>query len=482
MEAEDEIYKKEKQNLDDRIKGIELAAQAEKAAQDERFKNGEISLAEYNKKLDEIEQDKQEKTAAAQIETAEKVRAAGDKAAAKAQKLKDRAQKKKDKDAKKKGILDGTQDGVAFKGEFGPISGGAVGDFLSKAKGNSGVNPNTGVRKIDIGAAVGAIADLAKQLDGTIEDIQKTQSEIDTRLQGSKNATSKNLMGGQSYWQQMSKDITGIAGVSPLVQQSKIVDNLKTLVNQGISFNVEQRAVMESLKDKIATTFNAANGTLLRLVRIQQQDTTAARLGMESALTSFLNNMYETTEYMQGIADSVKSSIEESMALMDSRAAVEYEYQVQKWMGSLYSVGMDQSSVTNISQALGQIAAGDISGLTGSGTGNLMVMAANNAGLNLAEILADGLDGSKTNQLMEAMVKYLSKIYDESNNSKVIQQQFASVYGLKASDLKAATNLSSSVSNIAQSTLTYSDSMSQLTSMANSMYQRTSLGEMMSNA
>ena len=63
---------------------------------------------------------------------------------------------------------------------------------------------------------------------------------------------------------------------------------------------------------------------------MQQEDTTAARLGMESALTSFLNNMYETTEYMGSIASGVKANLEESMALMAAKDAVGYEYQVQK--------------------------------------------------------------------------------------------------------------------------------------------------------
>ena len=102
------------------------------------------------------------------------------------------------------------------------------------------------------------------------------------------------------------------------------------MVSQGIAFNVEQRAALDVMKDKIATTFDAANGTLLRLVRIQEQDTTAGRLGMESALTAFLNNMYETTEYMEGIARTVKGSLEEAMSLMTGENALSFEYQVQK--------------------------------------------------------------------------------------------------------------------------------------------------------
>lgn len=102
------------------------------------------------------------------------------------------------------------------------------------------------------------------------------------------------------------------------------------MVSQGIAFNVEQRAALDVMKDKIATTFDAANGTLLRLVRIQEQDTTAGRLGMESALTAFLNNMYQTTEYMEGIAKTVKGNLEEAMSLMTGENALSFEYQVQK--------------------------------------------------------------------------------------------------------------------------------------------------------
>lgn len=102
------------------------------------------------------------------------------------------------------------------------------------------------------------------------------------------------------------------------------------MVSQGIAFNVEQRAALDVMKDKIATTFDAANGTLLRLVRIQEQDTTAGRLGMESALTAFLNNMYQTTEYMEGIARTVKGNLEEAMSLMTGENALSFEYQVQK--------------------------------------------------------------------------------------------------------------------------------------------------------
>ena len=87
---------------------------------------------------------------------------------------------------------------------------------------------------------------------------------------------------------------------------------------------------MATISEKIATTFEANDGTLRRLIRLQQQDSTAARLGMESAINAFLNNMYANTEYLNNLSTSVRSSLEEAQSLMDTKEAVELEFQVQK--------------------------------------------------------------------------------------------------------------------------------------------------------
>lgn len=322
-----------------------------------------------------------------------------------------------------------------------------------------------------------ALSNFAKQLETQMDEIAGKKSAIDTRLYGSQ--SNEKRFG--SYWDKITADITGIAGVSPLVKQSAIADRVASMVGQGIAFNVEQRAVLDVVKDKIATTFDAANGTLLRLVKIQQQDTTAGRLGMEAALNEFLNNMYETTEYMSNLATSVKSNLEEAMSLMSGENALSFEYQIQKWLGSLSSVGMSDSAVQGLAGVLGQVAAGKIDGLTGGGQGNLVIMAANQAGVNVSDILNNGLDQNTTNALMNSMVDYLAKIYNDAGNSKVIQQQIASVYGLSASDLKAAVNLSSSRTSVAKNGLDYSSAIGRLNAMADSMYSRTSIGEIMTN-
>jgi hypothetical protein len=329
-----------------------------------------------------------------------------------------------------------------------------------------------------LSAAMLAVSDLAKQLEGTIDNIASFKGPIDTRLQGS---SSKTFLG--SYWDQLVRDMTSVGVINPFFKQETFANNIKNLVEKGISFDLKQRAFLMTIQDKIANTFDVADGTLLRLVRIQQEDSTAGRLGMESALNAFLNEMYETSEYLSGVAAGVRNSLQEMEALMQGAEAAEVEYQVQKWLGSLYSVGMSQDAVTGISNALGQIAAGQVEGLTGGGAGNLLIMAANDAGLSIADILTDGISSSDTNKLLQAAVNYLAELADSAKDNKIVQQQLANVFGVKASDLRAATNLvlPGTTKSVYGSSMSYGNMLSQLSKMAGSMGSRTSVAEMMTN-
>lgn len=118
--------------------------------------------------------------------------------------------------------------------------------------------------------------------------------------------------------------------MSPLIREQTLIDNIMAAVDKGIARDVQQMGMLETMKDKIATTFDVFDGTMLRLIRIQDKNTTAARLGMEASLNSFLNQMYESTEYLNSLANSVRGNLEEAQALMSAEDAVDFEYQVQK--------------------------------------------------------------------------------------------------------------------------------------------------------
>jgi hypothetical protein len=387
---------------------------------------------------------------------------------------------------KRKGKLGQLAGAAADLGSF--ASGSIKGDIEARkaeleAEGKSEAEIKETLQKetqAKLDGALNAVGDFINQLATIGKSSAKHQSGVDTRLQGlttDENKGGINKSAG-SYWRSLAGDI-GKLGASPFFKQEEAEERFDKLISQGIAFNVKERAFLDVLKDKVATTFNVADGTLLKLVRIQQADTSAARLGMESALTEFLNSMYATTEYMQQAAESIRSNLYEATALMGAKEATEFEFQVQKWMGSLYSVGF--SNTEGLSAALGKIVAGEIEGITEGSMGNLLVMAANEAGKPIANILEKGLSASDADDLMKSMVEYLAKLYNETKGSKVLAQQFANVFGLTASDLKAAANLAPSITEIAKQDETFSSLIQQVYDLTGSMVARTSIGEMGEN-
>lgn len=321
---------------------------------------------------------------------------------------------------------------------------------------------------------VSSISTLSKKLDTQIDTIASYQGKLDTRLLGSGRTFENGL-----FRQGISSWVTGIAGMSPYVSQATIMTNVNSLVEKGIAYNVEQRAFLQSIAENIATTFNAANGTLLRIIRIQQADSTASRLGLEGQLNYYLNAMYKNTEYMSDLYKSVTENLYEATTQFSSTDSIGFEYQVQKWLGSLYSSGLSNTAVSNISSALGMLGSGNVSGLSGSAMQNLLVMSAARAGLSYSDLLTGGLSADSTNKLMASMVTYLADIASSGNN--VVRSQYANVFGLSLSDLKAMRNVASQVGTISGQQGGYGSAISSLYNLAGSMWTRMSVGQQMNN-
>lgn len=150
----------------------------------------------------------------------------------------------------------------------------------------------------------------------------------------------------------------------------------------------------------------------------------------------------------------------------------------------MYSVGMSNNAVQSIAKALGEVAAGQINSLTGEGAGNLVVMAANQAGISIADLLNRGMTDEDANNLLASAVEYLADLYNDNKDSKVVQQQIAQVFGVAASDLKAAVNLAKdnkTIDAIFKTVTTYDSNLERLYNMAGSMGKRMSQGEVLNN-
>ena len=252
----------------------------------------------------------------------------------------------------------------------------------------------------DLHSVVSAIGDrLGSALDNGVNQAismyTEYQGKINSRLDGTQK-TFKQFMDSADK-------------MSPFYKVQDYARNLNSLVDQGIAYNVEQRAFLMTISDKLVSTFDVNNATLLRIVRMQASDSTAIRMGMEASLNEYLNVMYRNTEYLKQTYDNVTSALLEAESTMRSaETSAEFEYVVQKWLGSLTSTGMSENTATQIAAAIGQLGSGDVS-MLGTGVGNLITMAAARAGMSIGDMLTGGINANITDQLMASMVDFMQE-------------------------------------------------------------------------
>ena len=161
-------------------------------------------------------------------------------------------------------------------------------------------------------------------LSSYIQEYSSYQGKVNARLQGS-----------GSGWNSINNRLNNSVGANPYVKLSKMLENVSAAVEAGIAYNVEQRAFLQTVSENIATTFDAFNANLLRIIRLQQNDSTAARMGLEASLTNLFNTYFSDTSYLSDSFDNVSASLTEAIAQMGTKEGVAFEYAVQKWLGSL---------------------------------------------------------------------------------------------------------------------------------------------------
>lgn len=313
------------------------------------------------------------------------------------------------------------------------------------------------------------ITSALEQVNSAISSYANYQAAINTRLQGA-NATFSSL----------TKTLSDVA-YSPLLSSEDLYSNLNELIGQGIVTNVGQRAFFETVKESIASTFDANTATLNRLIRLQQIDSTASRLGMEGFMTRFLNEFVDSTEYLTNSFDAVADKLFEASALMSASQATEFEFVVQKWLGTLTGVGLSETATQAIATAIGQLGSGDISNLASSPMQNMLVMAASNVGLDYSQLLSQGLTAETTNQLMYGLTNYLQELGTSTSN--VVRSELARTFGVSVSDIVASRNLDSEELNkVYRSMMTTNDMYAELTSQFNQMSERLGTSKMIENA
>ncbi len=295
-------------------------------------------------------------------------------------------------------------------------------------------------------------------------------SSINARLQGT----------GLGY-DAINKTILKNAAASPYYKYTDVINNLNSLVQAGIADNVVQRAFLATIADKIATTFDAAQSSLLEIIRIQQRDSTAARLGMEAELTQLFNNYFSDTSYLSNTFDSVQAALVGLSSQYGAEQSIELEYMIQKWLGSLGSVGVSSSTLQTIASGIGALGTGDVDTLSSnSALQNLLVMASNYAGLPYGEMLSGGVNAYDINSLLAGVVEYIQSIASTQNN--VVKAQYAQLFGLSVADINAFKNISkNTIDELYKSGMTYSDTLNELNDQLSQVSGRMHLSEKIDN-
>lgn len=303
-----------------------------------------------------------------------------------------------------------------------------------------------------------------------IESVGQYKSVIDAALQGT-----------QSSYNDVSKTMKRALAISPWVKQEEVLKKLNDAVDKGIAYNVEQRAFLATMTDKIVHTFDAFDSNLMRIIRLQQADTTAARMGMEANLLQFFNSTFSDNSYLTEGYDNVSQALVDANAQMTRDMSISFEFNVQKWMGSLASLGFGTDTIQTIAEGINHLGSGNVAALSGNTQlQSLLAMSASRAGLSYSELLVKGIDDSSVNTLLKSMVEYLKEIAEDEN--AVVKAAYGDVFNFKQADLRAIKNLTEGdIANIANQTMSYSKAMAETQSQLLKVTSRLSINEMIDN-
>lgn len=316
-----------------------------------------------------------------------------------------------------------------------------------------------------------ALSKVAENLSGHLKDMYGSQSRMIGRLQGS-----------DVDWKKSILDVTTTVGVSGVVSQKNIVAKMVELVDSGVAYNLEMRAFLAETSENIASTFDAANGTLLRMIRLQQADTTAARLGMEASLTKLFNEYFSDTSYLtdSGPADNITTAILDASATMSKDDSLQFEFNVQKWLGSLYSLGMSSEAVEKVAKGLNYLGTGDYAALSNDASLQTIfaLSASRSGGKSYDQLLKTGLNGEETNKLLRSMIEYLAEIAN-SQTDYVTRSAYANLFGMSVTDLTAFASLTSKeIENIYNRRTSYKDLFDETQTQLKDIVSRLSVAQL----
>lgn len=318
-----------------------------------------------------------------------------------------------------------------------------------------------------------AVSRLSQWLTAKIEPFLGTyyqyQSKLMTRLEGTDHTY-------DSIYKLIKKNI----GMSPFVTQAKVMEKVADLVEKGIVQDLEERALLMAIGDKLVTTFEVENDNLLRLIRLQQKDSTAQYMGMEGRLNELLNKWFKDTTYLHDEFDTIEGLLMDLDSTMTDSVGINFA--IQKWMAALSSVGMSSGTLERLTQGLVYLGTGDINALANQqDLQSLFAIVANQQMLDYADLLRNGVTESDINRMMRGIVQYINQI--NKSNTNVVKAQYQDLFNMTRADFEAISNLaqSSRFNMVYGASVASSDADTWLTEHINTIGERMHVSEKIDN-
>lgn len=389
----------------------------------------------------------------------------------------------KDKQSSKTSGIANAANGIAgFITGGSPGIGGSVGG-IGKAIGAA--FPIAGAITQAVGSVLSNIEQRLGAIAKTLETSISSGIDFSNKQMGKINANLETSGNKQAYASIMKAiDTSGLAD-SGFVNIQDLYQKIVEFSDNGILFNIEERALLSTMGDKIVSSFNALDQSITRLTRLQSADVTEAQLGSQARLRTFLNDTFNNSEYMKDMYNSVYGAILDSNAQLDVSAATEFSYSVEKWLGALYSVGVSSETINKIASGINYLGTGNVQALASdTALQTLFAQASSKAGVSYSDLLLDSLDSSEIDKLMRSIVEVLQNIESNTTNNQVTASAFSNIYGTSVADIKAVSNLTSTqLDALAGESLNYQQAYDEVKGQFESIAQyRTTLGERLTNA
>ena len=396
------------------------------------------------------------------------------------------------------GRIAGAEAGAAAGAIGGPI-GMAVGSILGGLIfGGSEGGANAVGDMADEGVLPEGVMEIADKLGGPGELINTVKSIMDICGQLYKIGTQyidqaaeymksyfgpivANLEGSKYTWDAISEKADNLLSTSRWVKQTDYLSKIAELSSAGLLRDIETAAILETIKNKTLSSFDATNEGLRRLIRLNETDY-IRQYGIEMQLKRVLNSVFADSGYLQSLFDSVTEAIIDSSTQQRGDVTA-FNSTVQTWLGYMYSSGLSSGVITKIAEGVNNLGSGNISALASDeATQRLFLLAMDRVNMDYADVLQQGLSIDDTNKLLASIVQYLDEITRTTDNNLVLKSSYANLFNLSVSDMQAIHQLSGNIGKISSSIVnTAGANTSTISALVKTVTNATSAAEQFDN-